>query len=55
MLLSSSDSAAELRRKVTSPGGTTEQAIHSLDADDVQASLTRAVRAAAQRSRELGG
>jgi pyrroline-5-carboxylate reductase len=55
MLLASEDSAARLRAKVTSPGGTTEQAIHSLDADDVQAALTRAVRAAAQRSRELGG
>jgi pyrroline-5-carboxylate reductase len=55
MLLASEDSAARLRAKVTSPGGTTEQAIHSLDADDVQAALTRAVRAAAERSRELGG
>lgn len=55
MLLGSEDSAAQLRAKVTSPGGTTQRAIETMDADNVQAALTRAVRAAAQRSRELGG
>ncbi len=54
-LLSRSDvGAAELRRRVTSPGGTTEAAIKSFTADGFQAMVTRAVAAAAQRSRELG-
>jgi pyrroline-5-carboxylate reductase len=45
---------AELRRRVTSPNGTTQRAIETMDASDVQEHLTRAVRAAAERSRELG-
>ncbi|MBS3734338.1 MAG: pyrroline-5-carboxylate reductase [Phycisphaerae bacterium] len=44
-----------LRHRVTSPGGTTEQAIAALDADAVKDALVRAVRAAAERSRDLGG
>ncbi|MFW6133573.1 MAG: pyrroline-5-carboxylate reductase [Planctomycetota bacterium] len=48
------DSPATLRRGVTSPGGTTEQAIASLEADSVKEALVRAIRAAADRSRELG-
>lgn len=54
LLVETGESPADLRRKVTSPGGTTEAAIASLDAADVRAALTRAVRAAADRSRELG-
>jgi len=46
--------AAELRRRVTSPNGTTQAALEVLMADDgLTALLTRAVRAAAARSREL--
>ncbi len=46
--------AAELRRRVTSPNGTTQAALEVLMADDgMTALLTRAVRAAAARSREL--
>jgi pyrroline-5-carboxylate reductase len=46
--------AAELRKRVTSPNGTTQAALDVLMADDGLASLmTRAVRAAAARSREL--
>jgi pyrroline-5-carboxylate reductase len=45
---------AELRRRVTSPNGTTEAALDVLMADPgLCALLTRAVRAAAARSREL--
>ena len=48
--------ADELRRNVTSPGGTTEAALEVLMAEDgLQALLTRAVAAAARRSRELAG
>ena len=54
MLASSSDSAAELRRKVTSPGGTTQEAIAHLDAKGVGDSIVEAVKAAARRSKELG-
>ena len=43
-----------LRARVTSPGGTTQRAIETMDAASVQAALIRAVRAAAHRSRELG-
>jgi pyrroline-5-carboxylate reductase len=45
---------AELRRKVTSPGGTTERAIGAMDDAGVQQAVIAAVRAAAARSRELG-
>jgi len=44
----------ELRRRVTSPNGTTQAAVERLEADQVKASLTAAVRRAAERSRELG-
>ena len=50
----SRDEPAVLRARVTSKGGTTERAIAALEADHVQAALVRAVRAAAERSRELG-
>ena len=43
-----------LRARVTSPGGTTQRAIETLDAAGVKNSLIAAVRAAAARSRELG-
>jgi pyrroline-5-carboxylate reductase len=47
---------AELRRRVTSPNGTTEAALDVLMADDALAGLVRrAVAAAARRSRELSG
>jgi pyrroline-5-carboxylate reductase len=50
----SEDSAAELRRKVTSAGGTTEAALAILMADNALPSLLiAAVRAAAERGSEL--
>ena len=53
MASQSEDALHELRRNVTSPGGTTERAIAVLDAARVQAAMRRAVVAAAERSREL--
>jgi pyrroline-5-carboxylate reductase len=50
----SAEPAAELRRRVTSPGGTTQAALDVLGAERGLADLIeRAVRAAAKRSREL--
>ena len=54
LLDQSEDDAATLRRNVTSPGGTTEAALSVLMAADGLAPLmTRAVHAAAERSRAL--
>ena len=44
----------ELRRRVTSPNGTTQAALERLEADGVKEKIVAAVRRAAQRSRELG-
>lgn len=53
----SPDAPAKLRIDVTSPGGTTEAALKVLMADDggLKELMTRAVAAAAQRSKELSG
>jgi pyrroline-5-carboxylate reductase len=48
------EDVAELRARVTSKGGTTEQAILSMQAAGVQDAIVQAVHAAARRSRELG-
>jgi pyrroline-5-carboxylate reductase len=54
-LLSETGEAPEvLRARVTSPGGTTQRAIETMAAAGVKGKLIDAVRAAAQRSRELG-
>ncbi len=51
----SDDETGDLRRQVTSPGGTTEAALKVLIGDGALARLVSgAVRAAAARSRELG-
>jgi pyrroline-5-carboxylate reductase len=44
-----------LRRKVTSPGGTTEAALKVLDKNQVKQSIIEAIAAAAKRSKELSG
>lgn len=44
---------AELRRRVTSPKGTTEQAINSFEADGIRTMVSRAMKACADRSLEL--
>jgi len=43
-----------LRSRVTSKGGTTERALKSMEVERVKEAIVRAVRAAAERSRELG-
>jgi pyrroline-5-carboxylate reductase len=54
-LLSETGQAPEvLRAKVTSPGGTTQRAIETMESAGVKARLIEAIRAAAERSRELG-
>jgi len=45
---------AELRQKVTSPGGTTEAALKMFDAMGLKKAVTEAVRAARDRGAELG-
>lgn len=44
---------AELRRRVTSPKGTTEQAILSFEQDNIRAMVTRAMTACSNRAGEL--
>jgi len=44
---------AELRRRVTSPGGTTEQAIASFERDEIRAIFQRALNACAARAQAL--
>ena len=53
MALESSDDAATLRHHVTSPGGTTERAIGILQDGGLAELISRAVKGAAERSREL--
>jgi pyrroline-5-carboxylate reductase len=48
------ENTAVLRARVTSPGGTTERAIASLENDDVKGAIVRAIKKSYQRSRELG-
>ena len=51
----SDDDPAELRRQVTSPGGTTQAGLQVLTGDgDLETLLTATVAAAVARSKELG-
>ena len=54
LLTASDKSAFRLRGEVTSPGGTTAAAMHVLEDGGFRALMENAVRAAAERSRELG-
>ena len=54
LAMQSHESAAALREKVTSKGGTTAAALASFERDKVDEAIARAVRAAAERARELG-
>ena len=54
LAMQSSESAAALREKVTSKGGTTAAALASFEHDKVDEAIARAIRAAAARARELG-
>jgi pyrroline-5-carboxylate reductase len=53
LLEKGSDSPETLRKKVTSPGGTTEAALRSLADSGFRESIVRALSAAARRSKEL--
>jgi pyrroline-5-carboxylate reductase len=53
MLCESGEAPAELRRRVTSPNGTTQAAVESFEADGLRAIVARAVAAATKRGQEL--
>ena len=54
LVAQSSEPPETLRSRVTSKAGTTERALKSMEAERVKDAIVRAVRAAAERSRELG-
>lgn len=54
MALESNKQVVELRRNVTSPGGTTEQAIRVFEEKNIRGIFLEALQAAANRARELG-
>jgi pyrroline-5-carboxylate reductase len=53
MAMGSDDTPAELRRKVTSPNGTTQAAIESMQADEVGRQIGEAMQACYDRSQAL--
>lgn len=53
MALEDGTAPANLRQRVTSPGGTTEQAIQSFEDNNIRAMFEEALDAATRRSREL--
>ena len=53
MALESSEPAAELRRRVTSPGGTTERAVGILEEGDIRGLFEQALSGARDRAQEL--
>lgn len=53
LAVSSDDDVAELRRKVTSPGGTTEQALQVFESGGLRELVREALAAADKRSQEL--
>jgi pyrroline-5-carboxylate reductase len=54
LIQKSGETPDELRRKVTSPGGTTAAALKVLEEGEFSALIREAVRAACNRARELG-
>ena len=54
LAVGSAEPPSVLRERVTSKGGTTEQALASMQADKVGELIRRAVRAANDRAREMG-
>jgi pyrroline-5-carboxylate reductase len=54
LLMNSSDSPAELRRKVTTPNGTTHAAITYMESHNLPETIIDALKAAEQRGKELG-
>lgn len=55
MALTSADTPAELRKKVTSPNGTTQAAIEVMDAHTMGDTIAQAMQACVKRSIELSG
>jgi len=53
MLREEGEAPAELRRRVTSPNGTTQAAVESFEADGLRAVAARAIAAATKRGQEL--
>jgi len=53
MALQSDVDLVELRRRVTSPGGTTERAIRSFERDELREVVARAMQAANERAAEM--
>ncbi|QMV44428.1 pyrroline-5-carboxylate reductase [Cohnella cholangitidis] len=54
MVFSTGENPGELRRKVTSPNGTTQAAIETLDRFAFQEGLNKAIVRCAERAREMG-
>ena len=55
MLAQSTDNPEELRRKVTSPGGTTQAALSYMEQHEFAGIIVEAIKAAQRRSKELAG
>ena len=53
MAMNSEDAPAELRRKVTSPNGTTQAAVESMQANDIGGQIAEAMQACYDRSQAL--
>lgn len=53
MALESHEEPSQLRQRVTSPGGTTEQAVKVLENGDIRRLFSKAIKAAVNRSREI--
>lgn len=53
LALEMDDSPSSLRRKVTSPGGTTEQAIKTFEKEGLEKIFSKAMKAACDRAEEL--
>ncbi len=53
MAMNSDDAPAELRRKVTSPNGTTQAAVESMQANDIGRQISEAMQACYDRSQAL--
>ena len=51
--MNSEDAPAELRRKVTSPNGTTQAAVESMQANDIGGQIVEAMQACYDRSQAL--
>jgi pyrroline-5-carboxylate reductase len=54
MVKTTKEEPADLRRKVTSPGGTTQAAIATLDQYEFSQGLVKAIQCAAKRAKEMG-